>query len=198
MASSIRANVSFVSRKQVVAQRAATVVVRAEAEAKEAKAEPKQWTAPTLDPNTPSPIFGGSTGGLLRKAQVRDDPSRKWLARPEPRLGRLLGLPAVPQSGAWPRRFTGPALTRHPCAATGERHVVESVQPWSVHAGLPLRMQLPGHVASRSANITQSQRRARAAGKILVYSNCCVFEQRARCPPLDGAGSAFRSRSSTC
>ena len=30
------------------------------------------WTAPKLDPNTPSPIFGGSTGGLLRKAQVRN------------------------------------------------------------------------------------------------------------------------------
>lgn len=30
------------------------------------------WTVPTLDPNTPSPIFGGSTGGLLRKAQVGD------------------------------------------------------------------------------------------------------------------------------
>jgi len=30
------------------------------------------WTAPKLDPNSPSPIFGGSTGGLLRKAQVRN------------------------------------------------------------------------------------------------------------------------------
>jgi hypothetical protein len=29
------------------------------------------FVAPVLDPNTPSPIFGGSTGGLLRKAQVR-------------------------------------------------------------------------------------------------------------------------------
>jgi len=29
------------------------------------------WKVPSLDPNTPSPIFGGSTGGLLRKAQVR-------------------------------------------------------------------------------------------------------------------------------
>lgn len=38
-----------------------TVVVRAE-EAAAPKAEaPKAWTAPTLDPNTPSPIFGGST-----------------------------------------------------------------------------------------------------------------------------------------
>lgn len=29
------------------------------------------FKAPALDPSTPSPIFGGSTGGLLRKAQVR-------------------------------------------------------------------------------------------------------------------------------
>lgn len=36
-----------------------------------AKQEAKPWTAPKLNPNTPSPIFGGSTGGLLRKAQVR-------------------------------------------------------------------------------------------------------------------------------
>ena len=28
------------------------------------------WSPPKLNPNTPSPIFGGSTGGLLRKAQV--------------------------------------------------------------------------------------------------------------------------------
>ena len=33
------------------------------------KKEP--WVEPKLDPNTPSPIFGGGTGGLLRKAQVR-------------------------------------------------------------------------------------------------------------------------------
>ena len=39
--------------------------MRAEGEAAPA------WSAPKLDPNTPSPIFGGSTGGLLRKAQVR-------------------------------------------------------------------------------------------------------------------------------
>lgn len=35
------------------------------------KAPPAPWVQPELDPDTPSPIFGGSTGGLLRKAQVR-------------------------------------------------------------------------------------------------------------------------------
>ncbi|KAK1258943.1 hypothetical protein QJS04_geneDACA010222 [Acorus gramineus] len=35
-------------------------------------AAPAGFTPPELDPNTPSPIFGGSTGGLLRKAQVEE------------------------------------------------------------------------------------------------------------------------------
>lgn len=52
--------------------RRAHVVVRAEGKETPAAAPEKpKWTEPTLDPNTPSPIFGGSTGGLLRKAQVR-------------------------------------------------------------------------------------------------------------------------------
>lgn len=46
------------SQQKPVAPRAARFVVRAET------AEPKTWTPPTLDPNTPSPIFGGSTGTL--------------------------------------------------------------------------------------------------------------------------------------
>ena len=33
---------------------------------------PVGFTPPQLDPNTPSPIFAGSTGGLLRKAQVEE------------------------------------------------------------------------------------------------------------------------------
>ena len=51
--------------------RSATIVRAEEAKAKTESAAPAVWTAPKLDPNTPSPIFGGSTGGLLRKAQVR-------------------------------------------------------------------------------------------------------------------------------
>uniref|UniRef100_A0A7N0U706 Photosystem I reaction center subunit II, chloroplastic n=1 Tax=Kalanchoe fedtschenkoi TaxID=63787 RepID=A0A7N0U706_KALFE len=43
----------------------------AEGEAATAEA-PVGFTPPELDPNTPSPIFGGSTGGLLRKAQVEE------------------------------------------------------------------------------------------------------------------------------
>ena len=49
-----------------------SVVVRADAPAAAPAKEAKPaWTEPTLNADTPSPIFGGSTGGLLRKAQVR-------------------------------------------------------------------------------------------------------------------------------
>ena len=51
--------------------RGTALVVRAEEKAAAPAAAPAPWTAPKLNPNTPSPIFGGSTGGLLRKAQVR-------------------------------------------------------------------------------------------------------------------------------
>ncbi|CAL6424827.1 unnamed protein product [Bathycoccus prasinos] len=50
-------------------------IVRAEGEAAPA------WSAPKLDPNTPSPIFGGSTGGLLRKAQVEEFYVLTWKRR---------------------------------------------------------------------------------------------------------------------
>ncbi|KAL1543239.1 photosystem I reaction center subunit II, chloroplastic-like [Salvia divinorum] len=47
--------------------------IRAMAEGTPAAVEaPAGFTPPELDPNTPSPIFGGSTGGLLRKAQVEE------------------------------------------------------------------------------------------------------------------------------
>jgi len=45
----------------------------AEGKAASASVEaPVGFTPPQLDPNTPSPIFAGSTGGLLRKAQVEE------------------------------------------------------------------------------------------------------------------------------
>ena len=60
------------ARRSTRARRSTATAIRAEAEgAKAAPAAPAAWTAPKLNPNTPSPIFGGSTGGLLRKAQVR-------------------------------------------------------------------------------------------------------------------------------
>ena len=42
------------------------------ASAADAPPAPAGFTPPQLDPNTPSPIFAGSTGGLLRKAQVEE------------------------------------------------------------------------------------------------------------------------------
>lgn len=51
------------------ALRPARQVVRAESDTKEKKKE-KSFSPPPLDSSWPSPIFGGSTGGLMRKAQV--------------------------------------------------------------------------------------------------------------------------------
>lgn len=42
------------------------------AASKAEEAAPKGFTPPTLNADTPAPIFGGSTGGLLRKAQVEE------------------------------------------------------------------------------------------------------------------------------
>merc|ERR1719498_969976 len=69
-------------------RRGALVVRAAEAEkkaapAKKKKKEEKPWTVPVLDPNTPSPIFGGSTGGLLRKAQVEEFYVITWESKKE-------------------------------------------------------------------------------------------------------------------
>jgi len=68
--------------KKVAASRSSLTVRAADVDAakaapaappvKKEKPEPPPWSAPKLNPNTPSPIFGGSTGGLLRKAQVEE------------------------------------------------------------------------------------------------------------------------------
>lgn len=65
--------------RRASSSRGAALVVRAEEKA--AAAAPAPWTAPKLNPNTPSPIFGGSTGGLLRKAQVRSRAIARALQR---------------------------------------------------------------------------------------------------------------------
>ncbi|CAI9770973.1 unnamed protein product [Fraxinus pennsylvanica] len=67
---------SFTSPSSLKISTVAYRPIRAMAETpatKEAEKEaPVGFTPPELDPNTPSPIFGGSTGGLLRKAQVEE------------------------------------------------------------------------------------------------------------------------------
>jgi len=65
-----------------VAASVSTKVVAA-ADTTEKVEEPKEFVPPTLDPNTPSPIFGGSTGGLLRKAQVEEFYVITWDAKKE-------------------------------------------------------------------------------------------------------------------
>lgn len=71
--SQARVAVRSSTRNMVAASsRVRSVVVRAsEGAAAAPAAEKPAFVAPTLNADTPSPIFGGSTGGLLRKAQVR-------------------------------------------------------------------------------------------------------------------------------
>jgi photosystem I subunit 2 len=92
------------ARPAVAPLRAArhAVVVRAEAEAAAAPAAPAAkpaWTQPTLDPNTPSPVFGGSTGGLLKKAQVEEFYVITWTAQKEAIFEMPTGGAAIMRQG---------------------------------------------------------------------------------------------------
>mmetsp|Transcript_29958 Transcript_29958/g.71362 ORF Transcript_29958/g.71362 Transcript_29958/m.71362 type:complete len:207 (+) Transcript_29958:101-721(+) len=77
------------------------VVVRAEekAAAPEKKKEEEVWTPPTLDPDTPSPIFGGSTGGLLKKAQVEEFYVITWDGKKEQIFEMPTGGAAIMRKG---------------------------------------------------------------------------------------------------
>jgi len=61
--------------------------------------EKAAWKPPTLDPNTPSPIFGGSTGGLLRKAQVEEFYVITWDAKKEQVFEMPTGGAAIMRQG---------------------------------------------------------------------------------------------------
>jgi len=90
------ASVSLSSR------RAERLVVRAEEAKAPAKAEKKEeapWSPPKLNPNTPSPIFGGSTGGLLRKAQVEEFYVLTWEAPKEMIFEMPTGGAAIMRKG---------------------------------------------------------------------------------------------------
>ncbi|KXZ50796.1 hypothetical protein GPECTOR_15g482 [Gonium pectorale] len=92
------------SRSMLAARPARRVVsVRAEeaaapAAAKKA-AEKPAWTVPTLNPDTPSPIFGGSTGGLLRKAQQEEFYVITWEAKKEQIFEMPTGGAAIMRQG---------------------------------------------------------------------------------------------------
>jgi len=79
--------------------RGTAVVVRAEEKASAPAAEKAPWTAPKLNPNTPSPIFGGSTGGLLRKAQVEEFYVLTWEAKKEAIFEMPTGGAAIMRKG---------------------------------------------------------------------------------------------------
>merc|ERR1711959_721402 len=69
------------------------------AESPATKKEAASWYPPTLDPNTPSPIFGGSTGGLLRKAQVEEFYVITWDAKKEQIFEMPTGGAAIMRAG---------------------------------------------------------------------------------------------------
>ncbi|VFQ64888.1 unnamed protein product [Cuscuta campestris] len=64
------------------------------------KEDPVGFTPPLLDPNTPSPIFGGSTGGLLRKAQVEEFYAITWTSPKEQVFEMPTGGAAVMLEGS--------------------------------------------------------------------------------------------------
>jgi photosystem I subunit 2 len=65
----------------------------------EKKSEVTPWSPPELNPNTPSPIFGGSTGGLLRKAQVEEFYVITWEAKEEQIFEMPTGGAAIMNQG---------------------------------------------------------------------------------------------------
>merc|ERR1712193_443951 len=66
---------------------------------KKKKKEVEPWVQPTLDPSTPSPIFGGSTGGLLRKAQVEEFYVITWDSKKEQIFEMPTGGAAIMRKG---------------------------------------------------------------------------------------------------
>merc|ERR1711920_112587 len=57
------------------------------------------WLPPKLNPNTPSPIFSGGTGGLSRKAQVEEFYVITWSAKKECRFEMPTGGRAIMRQG---------------------------------------------------------------------------------------------------
>merc|ERR1719316_1838216 len=78
-----------------------SLIVLAEASGAKAPStkDASPWVPPKLDPNTPSPIFGGSTGGLLRKAQVEEFYVITWDAKKEQIFEMPTGGAAIMNQG---------------------------------------------------------------------------------------------------
>merc|ERR1719446_1733878 len=58
------------------------------------------WSPPTLAPKTPSPIFKGSTGGLMRKAQVEEFYVITWDSKKECIFEMPTGGSAIMRQGS--------------------------------------------------------------------------------------------------
>eukprot|EP00210_Caulerpa_lentillifera_P007284 g6963.t2 len=99
-------SLSFPKSTSHVTGRSSSFLVRAEEAgktskkpSKPSKTEPAAWTPPNLDPSTPSPIFGGSTGGLLRKAQVEEFYVITWEGKKEQIFEMPTGGAAIMRKG---------------------------------------------------------------------------------------------------
>ncbi|KAG0590164.1 hypothetical protein M758_1G075400 [Ceratodon purpureus] len=90
-------------RLAVVCNGARVMMAAAEGAAPDATAPaaeaPKGFTPPTLNADTPAPIFGGSTGGLLRKAQVEEFYVITWESPKEQIFEMPTGGAAIMRSG---------------------------------------------------------------------------------------------------
>jgi len=80
---------------------AAPVVEKKAAPAKKKKAKEPEgpFVPPILDPNTPSPIFRGNTGGLLRKARVEEFYVLTWTTKKEAQFEMPSGGLAIMRKG---------------------------------------------------------------------------------------------------
>uniref|UniRef100_A0A7S4X4Y3 Photosystem I reaction center subunit II, chloroplastic n=1 Tax=Mesostigma viride TaxID=41882 RepID=A0A7S4X4Y3_MESVI len=155
------------------------MAIHAVAEVKEA---PKKFTPPALDPNTPSPIFGGSTGGLLRKAQVEEFYVITWEGKKEEIFEMPTGGAAIMRQGPNLLKLA----RKEQCLALGTQlrtkfkidyrfyrvfpsgevqylHPKDGVYPEKVNAG---RTQVGGNMRSIGANPNPAQ--VKFTGKLTI------------------------------
>merc|ERR1712066_871820 len=67
--------------------------------AKTAKKDDVLWSPPNLDANSPSPIFGGSLGGLMNKAKYEEFYVITWNAKKEEIFEMPTGGAAIMRQG---------------------------------------------------------------------------------------------------
>jgi hypothetical protein len=120
---------------------------------------------PTLDPNTPSPIFGGSTGGLLRKAQVEEFYVLTWEAPKEmifemPVRTRRVVLPIATRAGGLARGGLRAPPQGSPSPKLDGQNVNHHMTQSGVSRGLLGRMGWNGAAAGRDYSSSAALRRS--------------------------------------